>query len=116
MSGKDIQAMLRLSPKEIDLIGLAIGEFGTASQRINWSGWLHSNPVPPKSRESPPLPTDLARMVLEILRSYNKATIARMRNGQHDENETADMGNDLTVTEAVANDLSRELGFGVHSR
>jgi len=114
MKGKDGEAMLRLSPKEIDLIGMAIAEFGTSGQRTDWSGWLLTNPVPPQSRESPPLPTDLARMVLAILRSYNRATIARMRSGQHDEDETADMGNDLTVTEAVASDLSRELGFGVH--
>jgi hypothetical protein len=108
--------MLRLSPKEIDLIGMAIAEFGTSSQKANWLGWVHSNPVPSQGRESPPLPPELARMVLAILRSYNKATIARMRSGQHNEDETADMGNDLTVTEAVASDLSRELGFGVYPR
>src|SRR5206468_1823992 len=108
--------MLRLSPKEIDLIEAAIRAFGSVAQKIRWSEWVRDNPVPPQGRESPPLPPELAQTVLAALRSHNKAIVTRMRSGRHDEDETADMGNDLLVTESVASDLSRELGLGIHPR
>jgi hypothetical protein len=101
-------AMPRLSPKEVDLVREAILGFGSAGDIEAWSIWLRSNPQAPNEQTFPPLSLETARRVVNVLRSYNRSAVSRIKNGGHGEDETADLGNDLTVTDAVLSDISRD--------
>lgn len=104
--------MLRLTPKEIDLAQEAITQFGTPEHNRICSNWLRNNPQSLNERTFPSLSHEVARIILQALRSHIRLTSARIKSGKYDEDDAADMGNDLIVTEAVASDLSRELGMG----
>lgn len=108
--------MIRLSPKEVDLVQDAIIQFGTAADNRAWSDWLRDNPMLPSERRHSALPLDLAKIVLGALRSHVRWTGAEIRSGRHDEDVTAELDNDLTVTEAVLSDISRDLGLGASPR
>ena len=114
MKNEGNQIMLRLNPKEIDLVQDAVLRFGTSELAGRWAEWLRDNPIAAGERLYPPLSRDLARLILRVLQSYNRSASAQIRGGMYDEDAVADIGNDLIVAEAVLSDIARELGMGTH--
>lgn len=106
--------MLQLTRKEIDLIQEAIERYGNTENERVWAAWLLANPLAVNDRSSGPLTTAVAQVILTVLRSSVRAVTADIKSGKLDEDTAADLGNDLTVTEAVVSDLSFELGYGAH--
>ena len=83
---------------------VAFTEFGNADYTKQWTEWLRDS----HDLTFPELPPGLAKVVLEVLVSHNAHVVAEIESGSLAERAMADLDNDLTVTQSIA-ETSRKI-------